>query len=442
METPAIPMPKDEGERTILDHLVGIRDHLLLLKRDRTKYIRSQDVMLVYDQVIEQVRQLNEIRKGAETKSENRLDKVLESCFQLLSLFFMTIGRTTEAPAAYALTSTIKRLLDHLTESGLFSAKDLDSMSHTLSTLDSVLKNADSQHSPYLVELLAKRENLCKESLGELRKKLERLAKPLREVHEKLISILRSMSLANTKAKFSASEVQKLQAQLKDIDASRVDGNFVDVEGNTFEGSDEVAELLKRCLLWSEIVLERKGSIPENFKPTYDKLVGIRNDLEKLSITQAWSLRETDLYDYQRELDKIDESRVDGNFLDEENKPAELYVQRTLLYLIRRSYGYVYYLMISSEPVSEALLPYFNQLQTLKRCLVEVKNSGGVSSVRDLYPYSMKLNSIDNLRVDGKFVVGGDLPEGQGAVNELLAECFDLAYELRVAAEENSAQSD
>jgi hypothetical protein len=65
-------MPKDEGERAILDNLVGIRDHLLLLKRDRTKYIRSQDVILIYEQVIEQVRQLNEIRKGAERKGENR----------------------------------------------------------------------------------------------------------------------------------------------------------------------------------------------------------------------------------------------------------------------------------------------------------------------------------------------------------------------------------
>lgn len=65
---------------------------------------------------------------------------------------------------------------------------------------------------------------------------------------------------------------------------------------------------------------------------------------------------------------------------------------QTLLYLIRRSYGYIYHLMISSEPVSEALLPIFNQLQTLKRCLIEVKNSGGVSSVRELYPYSMKVS--------------------------------------------------
>ena len=40
------------------------------------------------------------------------------------------------------------------------------------------------------------------------------------------------------------------------------------------------------------------------------------------------------------------------------------------------------------------------------------------------------------MRVDGKFMVGDDIPEGQGNVTELLAECFDLNYELRVAAEE------
>ena len=65
-----------------------------------------------------------------------------------------------------------------------------------------------------------------------------------------------------------------------------------------------------------------------------------------------------------------------------------------MLYLLRRSYAYIYTLIISSEPVSEALLPVFNQLQTLRRCLVEVKRSGGVSSPRELYPYSMKVRSV------------------------------------------------
>lgn len=115
---------------------------------------------------------------------------------------------------------------------------------------------------------------------------------------------------------------------------------------------------------------------------------------------------------------------------------------QTLLYLIRRGYAYIYQLQIASEPVSEALLPIYNQLLTLRRCLLEVKKAGGVANPRELYPYSMKLNSIDNMRVDGKFVSGKDIPEGQGAVNDLLSECYEMAYELRTAAESEQEEED
>lgn len=74
-------------------------------------------------------------------------------------------------------------------------------MSHTIGDLDRILKNTNSMHSPYLVELLANRQELCKTSLGRLRKELGELEESLGSTHEKLISILRSMSLANTKAK-------------------------------------------------------------------------------------------------------------------------------------------------------------------------------------------------------------------------------------------------
>lgn len=52
-----------------------------------------------------------------------------------------------------------------------------------------------------------------------------------------------------------------------------------------------------------------------------------------------------------------------------------------------------------------------------------------------------QLHSIDNMRIDGKFMVGDDIPEGQGSVSELLAECFELNYELRVAAETRAEES-
>ncbi|KAI0554566.1 hypothetical protein F4679DRAFT_526584 [Xylaria curta] len=438
MDTPKFPAPQDEGEKQVLEKLVAIQDQLLLRKLDRTTYVRSQDVIGLYDETVHQVRRLNEIRNGKSVE-ENRVDRVVDSCFQLLSLFFMTIGRNNEAPAAYSLTSTIKRLLDHLTEADLFSAKDLDSMSHTLDHLSKIIHNTPTNESePWLETLIASRIERCRVSLNKLQKKVEDLAEPLRSTAERLVSILRQMAVVNTKSKFSPKDIQKFELQLKEIDETRKDGNFVDEQGNVLQGSEKVAALLERCQMYTGVILERGGNFPDKWRPIYDVLLGIRNQLDKLSLTQAWSLRETDLYDFQRQLDKIDESRIDGNWIDDEGQPAELYVQRTLLYLIRRSYGYIYHLMISSEPVSEALLPIYNQLQTLKRCLLEVKNSGGVSSVRELYPYSMKLNSIDNMRVDGKFMVADDIPEGQGSVTELLSECFDLNYELRIAAEDSS----
>ncbi|KFX94217.1 hypothetical protein O988_00248 [Pseudogymnoascus sp. VKM F-3808] len=433
-DTPVLNIPTDPREQPILDELMLIRADLDLLKRDRTTYIKSSTVVPLYDRVVEQVQKLNAVREDR-PHEQNRVDRVLDGCFQLLSLFFMTIGKNNEAPAAYALTSTIKRLLDHLTETKLYSAKDLDHVSQTLESLDNIIQNSEGVHSDRLVTLLGNRTSLCREACRSLQERLKRLDPGLAEIHQKCISILRCISLANTKSKFSNTEVKKFKDQLEEIKAQQVDGHFVTTSNGIPAGDAEINELLTRILEWADVVMDHKGVMPDNFKPTYDILVNIRNELEKLSLTQAWSLRETDLYDYQRQLDRIDEARVDGNFLDSEGKPAELYVQRTLLYLIRRSYGYIYYLMVSSEPVSEALQPIYNQLQTLRRCLVEVREMGGVSSPRELYPYSMKLNSIDNMKVDGRFMINGDIPEGQASVNELLAECFDIAYELRIAAE-------
>jgi len=128
-----------------------------------------------------------------------------------------------------------------------------------------------------------------------------------------------------------------------------VDGKFLGTDGRTSAGQEIVSGLLDRCLLWSEIVLaryenqylftrrpsshlvffyRREGRIDERFKVTYSKLYEIRNALERLSITQAWSLRETDLYNYQRQLDRIDESRINGNFEDAFGAPADLHAQR------------------------------------------------------------------------------------------------------------------
>ena len=114
---------------------------------------------------------------------------------------------------------------------------------------------------------------------------------------------------------------------------------------------------------------------------------------------------------------------------------------QTLLYLLRKSYALIYLLLTSSEPVSEALLPIYNQLKTLRKCLREVQKAGGVSSVRELYPYKMKLNSIDKMRVDGKFMVHNSIPDGQAAIMQLLEDCYEIIHELQSELDEAEDQA-
>jgi len=58
-----VPAPRDQGEKDILRDLVSIRDELLLRKMDRTTYVRSQDVLGLYDRTVAEVTKLHEIRK-------------------------------------------------------------------------------------------------------------------------------------------------------------------------------------------------------------------------------------------------------------------------------------------------------------------------------------------------------------------------------------------
>lgn len=93
-------------------------------------------------------------------------------------------------------------------------------------------------------------------------------------------------------------------------------------------------------------------------QPIYDRLSELRAQLERLVLTHRWSLRSTDLYNYQMTLQEIDGMRKNGKWVDTEgNKPEG---QLVLLYLLRRCYGLCYRLMASSEPVSEELVPIAN----------------------------------------------------------------------------------
>ena len=133
------------------------------------------------------------------------------------------------------------------------------------------------------------------------------------------------------------------------------DGKLPGDDGKVGAGQERVVPLLNRCLKFTEIVEQkyvcsvdcdgqrltacREGKIDERFQDTYDALIEIRNQLERLTMTQAWSLRETDLFMWQRKLDRIDDSRQDGNFFDLEGHPADLHAQRVSKHVILKAYS-------------------------------------------------------------------------------------------------------
>ena len=201
-DSPAYRLPLDPNEQPILDKLLLIRDHLSILKQDRSTYVKSHDVMKYYDQLMEQVEALNKIRIDKRDE-QNRVDTVLDDCFQLVSLFFLTVGRNSEAPAVYSAISTVKRLLDHLNEAGFYSPKDLESISQHIDQWQAYVNRGKDSHSEHLLTLLDARIEVCRARLKELRDSLSRLDPQQLSRCEKMVSILRSLSACNTRSKVS-----------------------------------------------------------------------------------------------------------------------------------------------------------------------------------------------------------------------------------------------
>lgn len=230
------------------------------------------------------------------------------------------------------------------------------------------LERGKETYSPHLLTLLQNRLDKCQVTLSELRKPLANLSPELTPIHEKLVSILRSMAAANTRHKVDMSQYpprHSVDSHLvvscfRSRRFSRRAGGYATQLGKwqihhrrqirtgrtgaCCRSSQQVSRLGRSrsqqvstntfsCQLSALTLLHRQGQIDVRFKPPYDKLIDIRNHLEKLTLTQAWSLRETDLYSYQRQLDRIDESRVNGNFLDPEGNPADLHAQRVRIIL-------------------------------------------------------------------------------------------------------------
>ncbi|PVF97929.1 hypothetical protein CPB86DRAFT_705992 [Serendipita vermifera] len=400
-------------ESPILEALSTIRNRLTALKRDTVDFVKPQDVVSLYQ------------------ATPNRIDTTLADVFQLLSLFFLTIGRTKECPAIYSQVVSIRQLLDHMRESMVYSEADLGPFQKRLEELRQVVKDDAANNPPAMVQLLERKLNQCDAIVKEMTESLSVLSPELVPLHQRLVTMRRQFAALAAKENPSKTELQKLVEELRKIDSKRVDGKFcVGPGASTVPPSQAIcSSLVEDCFDIAHEIKARGYSISlsEELKPVYERLKEMRAELERLSLTHRWTLRETDLYNYAVALRDIDQMRKDGKWNvggTTDGKPGQ--GQYVLLYLLRRCYGLIYSLLSSSEPVSEELMPIANKLSTVKKVLNEVLRYGGPFHPRELYPYQLALFQIDSMVKDGKFVgKDGSIPEGQGILKESMENDSD-----------------
>lgn len=468
-------------EKSLNEKFSGIYDTLRDLKNNRNKFINSKQIYQIYDEFLNYIHELTITRKDEELKGmslnlPNSNDVLIDDIWQLLSLCFVTCGLIKFAPATYSSMSTVYKLLSHLKEGKCYSINDLEPIKKRLDEFKEIISNSKNEDNEYSMTdeinhkaeetlILRRKLNKCEELYKELERKLEDIPSDLESVCNELVAIRKALLGYLTTSTTNSNNVilqqlAPLKESLKKIESLRdSEGKFSSKVASSEQlDSTQIGlnALLDDChnfindlliqndsggdisnLLSSMSISDDATKIAANeFKNLYNELIDIKYKLENLLITRRWTMRETDLYTYQKALKLIDQKRIDLNGkISLSNKDIRRLLV-LLVYLMRRCYSLIYKLLESSEPVSESLQPIHNQLSTVRKCLLEIKRVDGLNNLRELYPFQFKLASLDNLRDDGKFTINGTIPEGQGTLNALLAECFDIIHELKIDLEE------
>ncbi|KAK6356613.1 hypothetical protein TWF718_000959 [Orbilia javanica] len=423
-----------------IEQLRTIRSRLDQLRNDRDHYIKAADIEGLFLSLDSDAR-VRETDLHSISGDKSQASQLLEEVLLLLSLSYMTIGKNNELPAVYSTLVVIKTLLYHLKDAGAYSRQDLKALETRLDDIAKIIENGKEKYGQLWFVFFKSQLEDCRQSLVPVKHNLDGLSHQLDPLYEKLVSLIRQITAVGSRPKVVISEIKELREKLVEVEGSRVDGNFLALDGTVPEGQEFINDLLQKCHFIADSILSNSLRVDPSLSHLHDDLVATKGKLEQLMLTQAWSMRETDLFDLLQQLRKLDSLRVDDRFVGTDGTSPEE-GQKFLLYLLRKSYALIYELLHSSKPISESLQPIFNQLSTLKKCLLEVQGSGGVSSARELFPFSINkspLASIDNLRnsKDGAFHVGKEIPEGQGAVNSLLEECYEICHGLRCQVEDS-----
>ena len=155
---------------------------------------------MIYNAVLKQIAKLNRIREEQHVSSvaqdasneaatmdatsatntdstatkNTRVDTMLVDVFYLLSLFFITVGRSRECPALFSQIGCMKQLLDHLDESAVYTEADLTPFVARIQELREIVRNdeRENKHPPQLTKLMSRKLEACQQVTNKLQNAL------------------------------------------------------------------------------------------------------------------------------------------------------------------------------------------------------------------------------------------------------------------------------
>ncbi|KAJ3056475.1 hypothetical protein HK097_006794 [Rhizophlyctis rosea] len=441
------------SEKAIHDRLLAVQSHLLSL-RSTTGGQATADLTKRWTEVETLVKQLSSLRSEQEQHTEDdgtadpelsqRVDALIEDVVPMFVNFWSQSGKVSqEMYPVYVQLAKISHQLDHLNETGLYT----DAI---LATYKSKIRRLASQVASFTVHgkedegrkqyeqglaLLQSKQKECEQKLATLVSSIQSIDSALHPIYNRLVEIkteLEAILSRRNPHAFSLAEVQMLQDELRTIDSARIDGRYISKGGETVAGQGAVIGLMEACYDDVHELLAARDPIGGDnvLRPLYEKLITIKAKLERLAVAHRWMKSRSELLiGLQKELGEIDNLRVDGKFLDEQGNVPE--GQAVLHFLLHKCYRLVYKINANAEPVDDSLMPIYNQLVTLKKCLAELVRWHVRLTQHELVPYKLRLGAFDNMRVNNIFLNSdGEIPMGQGVLHILIDECYDLIEKL------------
>jgi len=164
----------------------------------------------------------------------------------------------------------------------------------------------------------------CFDITQEIRALEDEVSPPLKPIYDRLMEMRTNLEglVMTHRWTLRETDLWNYSQTLREIDSMRVDGKFVDAEGNKPPGQYVLLYLLRRCYGLIYRLLSSSEPVSEELMPIANKLSTVKKCLNEV-LKYGGSFSPRDLWPYQLALHQIDSMRKDGKFIGIEGNVPE-----------------------------------------------------------------------------------------------------------------------